>query len=415
MPSEVGTRPGRARRGNGSSASWSGLPAPGKTMGNSQREPGLARFTGPWGLATTGCPRDADLTTGTGTLAAPERSNRMSVTNDTRCDGCGAGLGEPHSPSCPRAVCWRSGEGYQACGRGRQSDKRFPWTGDLEAAFAFQNRYYLGWDLDDYDYWPTYQEGKLVALQVNRVGPGPWRVIETSPQALDLTELSFPLPHLSMQTCDDCVEALVDSPLLARLRVLQLGHTGRDWDAPLDGDSLCDAEDTRALVRLVERMPRATELYLAEAAPKSARLLAATFPPPLRVLLVRSLLPLDLGVLARNESLGNLETLILRQDSIGDPAGPGFHDQFAALVDPPALDRVHTLRLEFPGLDDACCQLLVASRLPKHLRRLWLRGDGITDAGAAALPASGAVQAVGEVVLQWISAPSHWARASIAG
>src|SRR5262249_15572496 len=152
-----------------------------------------------------------------------------------------------------------------------------------------------------------------------------------------------------------------------------LGDTGRGWDAPLDDeDAPCACEDSRALAALVERIPRATELYLAAHVPEPGRVLAATFPPLLKTLQVRSFEPLDLCALARNESLGSLETLILHRDRRWACIWSCYYDQLRTLVNSPALDRVVGLRIDVPALDDACCEVLVASRLLKHLRRLWL-------------------------------------------
>src|SRR5690242_17715648 len=168
----------------------------------------------------------------------------------SKCDGCGSKLGELHAPTCARAICWHCRKHYKECPWNKvASQRQFPWAGELEFVFADWNRHYLGLDLDEYDFWPEYEGGKLVRLTANRVGPGAWNVIETSAQARDLRDLTFPFPHLSLQTCDDCVEALLRSLLLPRLRILQLGETGRGWDANLsDGDALCDGKDTVALV-----------------------------------------------------------------------------------------------------------------------------------------------------------------------
>src|SRR5690349_14181027 len=125
----------------------------------------------------------------------------MFVTEDPKCYGCGAGLGQPHAPDCPAATCWHCGEPWRQCKRNAlREEGPPPWAGDLESVFAGQNRYYIGLDLDEFDYLPTYEGGKLVALRANRVGPGPWHVIETSGQARSLVDLTFPMPHLSMQT-----------------------------------------------------------------------------------------------------------------------------------------------------------------------------------------------------------------------
>jgi hypothetical protein len=318
----------------------------------------------------------------------------MSLSHE-KCRGCGASLGERHSPDCRDAHCWRSRELCAACDHckrcrreGWPEDSPFLYTGELEPVFSFENRHYIGFNLDEYDYEPTFTDGRLTRLLANRVGPGAWHHIETSRQARDLIDLTLHLPHLTLQTGDDCVRALLESPLTPRLRVLQLGDTARSSEAAgVDEDGPCEGEDTEALARLVERMPRAAELYLAIDFPDLSRLLAATFPPPLEVLMIRTYRTLDLGVLARNQSLGRLGTLVLHQERGPEPLGAGFHDGFSALVNSPGLDRVADLRIDVPQLDDECVRALVTSRAFEHLRRLGLNGEGLTDAGAALLAA----------------------------
>jgi len=271
----------------------------------------------------------------------------------------------------------------------------------LESVFGGNNRYHVGLDLEEYDFWPHYENGKLVALAANRVGPGAWHRIESSEQARDLVDLTFQMPHLTEQTGDDCVEALLKSPLLPQLQVFQIGDTGREWNSRLEwSDALCEGNDAEALVRLIERMPRVVELYLAEDLPEPNRVLAATFPPLLKVVLIRTVKSFDLSVLAQNDSLAKLKTLILHEERIEDPIRTGFSEKFGALMDSPGFDSVKKLRLDIPKLDDACCQLLSTSRMLKHLKRLWLRGEGLTDAGAAILAASPEVKELKELTFE---------------
>jgi hypothetical protein len=322
-----------------------------------------------------------------------------SVIEETRCCGCGATLGERHSPDCPEAICWHCARHPRECDLSEAwRPEPYPWAGNLEWVFAAHNRHYHGMDLDEQDYWPFYEGGKLVGLRANRVGPGAWHVIETSKQARDLIDLTFAMPHLSLQTVEDCIHALLRSPLLPHLHVLQLGDTWRGWGATMDDDGAsCEGEDTDALVRLIERAPRVRELYLAVLVPEPNRLLAALFPPLLEVLQVRNDKPFNLGVLARNESLQGLSTLILHQDRGDDSLQPDFHEQFAALVNAPGLAQVDGLRIDIPQVDDACCASLVTSGMLKHLKDLWLEGGGITDAGAEVLAASPEVRSLDEL------------------
>jgi hypothetical protein len=96
----------------------------------------------------------------------------------------------------------------------------------------------------------------------------------------------------------------------------------------------------------------------------------------------------DLSVLARNKSLAALRTMtIVVRDFGGKNAVPikTFRKQFEELVNSSGLARIRELCLGVRNLDDTCCELLVKSPMIKHLRQLRLRGDGITDAGAAIL------------------------------
>jgi hypothetical protein len=336
----------------------------------------------------------------------------MSVSYE-KCGGCGASVGERHRPECPIACCWWWRERCAACRHcersrqeGRVKNSPFTYTGGLEAVFSGQNVHYIG--LNEYDFEPTYTDGRLTGLRANRVGPGAWHHIETSDQASDLIDLTLHRPHLTLQTGDDCVRALLESPLTPHLRVLQLGDTARSSEVALsDEDEPCEGEDTEALVRLIERLPRAAELYLNMLVPDPSRLLAATFPPPLEVLLIRTYRPFDLGVLARNESLERLGTLVLHQERGFQPLGAGFHDGFTALVNSPALDRVADLRIDIPEMDDECVRALVTSRAFEHLRRLGLRGEGFTDVGAALLAACPAARGLEVVDLSPLDSPQN--------
>ncbi len=325
----------------------------------------------------------------------------MSSELRAKCHGCGAGLGEKHSKECTQAICWHCGHPCIVCGCPRLGDYPYPWTGDLECVFADENRRYVGMDFDEFQFWPHYKAGKLVGLRVNRVGPGPWRVIETSSQARGVTELTMPMPHLCMLTADDCVEALLDSPVLPRLQVLQLGETRLGWDGWLgDDEAPCEGERSDALARLVERMRRVRTLRLAALTPEPNKVLAAAFPPLLETLLVRTLRPFDLSVLARNDSLGRLKSLVLHQERLGDDAGGKIAAQFGSLVNSPGLDGVQEeLYIHMLHIDDKCCKALAASRMLKHLQRVALWGKGLTDAGLAVLAASPEVRAMGKVAV----------------
>jgi hypothetical protein len=324
----------------------------------------------------------------------------VTASEERRCRGCAAGIGERHAPDCPGAICWDCGKDRQTCECNRSwQDKRFLFAGALEHVFAFHNRHYV--DLG-YDFLPAFKEGKLVGLEVNRVGPGAWSVIETSQQARDISDLTFRVPHLSLQTGDDCVHALLNSPLLPQLEVLELGDMERGWGAWMDDDHLfpCDVKDTASLVRLIELAPRLEELYLAADVSEPSKLLAARFPPLLKLLQISPFRPLDLSVLAQNQSLGSLEMLILHEDrDPADVAQTDFHEQFAALVNASGFESIENLRIDMPQLDDACCEALVKSAMLKRLQGLWLEGEGITDAGAATLAASPEVRSLEEVRL----------------
>jgi hypothetical protein len=178
-----------------------------------------------------------------------------------KCEGCDARLGEPHFATCKVALCWQTREHCNVCKhcdlQQQQGGQRYPFAGELETVLSLHNAHYFNMDLDEYDFFPRYQRGCLVGLSANRVGPGPWHVIETSSQARHLTDLSFPLPHLSLQTADDCVEALRESPLLPQLCSFQLGDTGRAWSEPMSGENaLAECDNVKGLIAAIEGAPR---------------------------------------------------------------------------------------------------------------------------------------------------------------
>jgi hypothetical protein len=138
------------------------------------------------------------------------------------------------------------------------------------------------------------------------------------------------------------------------------------------------------------------------------------FPPLLKHLQISTLFlqisisefsePLDVSVLAQNQYLGGLETLILHEDrppslNGDDWSQTDFREQFAALVNAPGFERLEDLRLDMPQLNDACCEALVKSTMLKRLRRLWLAGKGITDVGAATLATSQEIRSLEELRL----------------
>src|SRR5437588_394188 len=134
----------------------------------------------------------------------------MTTFELNECPGCGARLGEQHSRNCDTAICWHCGKLSESCEWAQTwFEGPFLYTGGLQSVFEEHNRFYL--EVCDYDYFPYYEQGKLVGLSANRVGPGPWRAIETSVEARDVIDLTTPAPELSMQSCDDCTAALLSS------------------------------------------------------------------------------------------------------------------------------------------------------------------------------------------------------------
>jgi hypothetical protein len=273
--------------------------------------------------------------------------------------------------------------------------KRFPWTGDLEEVFNHEeNTFHVGLiDVLDLDFTPSYKNGKLVRLVANKVGDWTWRKIETSPQARDLSDLAFELPNLNQQTWDDCVAALRGSPLVPGLRVLQLGRMARGWNECHHEDA-GEIERTDALVNLLENALWVDELYLA-LSDVSDRLLCAQFGKTLKVLQMSAYGHINMGALTENDSLTNVNTLILHQ-SWRRNAGTD-RDEFAALVNSANLDNVQDLHIAMEQLDDACCEVLTTSRKLPHLSRLWLHGDGITDIGAVTLVSCPHMQSLREL------------------
>jgi len=316
------------------------------------------------------------------------------------CSGCGVSLGDRHSDACAVGICWKCGETRAGCNCDRNPGRQsFPFNGSyLEELFARKNLYYP--DADEFDFMPTYAAGQMEKLRANRFDPGAWRAIEWQPQTRGLIDFTFASPDLIFQNLDDGAGGLARSGWRQQLRKLQFGKMDRAWDAVTGKDEArCDGDDTQILVDLIEEMHWLRELYLSVDLPDLSPLISATFPRWLEMLHINSFDAVDLGILAAKRSLGLLNSLVIRRPLLAPPAKPDFPTGFQALVNAAICNRVHTLRIEMPEVDDACCQSLVNSPIVKHLERLYLVGNGVTDAGASILAASADVRALKDLWL----------------
>lgn len=325
----------------------------------------------------------------------------MTIVNaNSECGGCGARVGQRHATDCKAATCWHCRKRRKRCNWSPPDGDAFPFTGDLEPVFALANEHHSGLDIDDFDFWPTYnQAGQMVRLRANRGGPGAWHDIEASKQARDLTDLTFALPHLGEQFMEDCAEALLKSRLLPQLEVLQLGNGGREWDGGWVSELAGDAFDALALMSPIELTPRLRELYFVVDVSDGSPVLRAKFPPGLTKLFVGSTGALQLNVLSNNQSAAGLKSLSLSQGAEGDPVGASFQQDFRSLMNTEVLGGVEELHLSMPEIDDACCATLTASRMVRHLRRLYLWGEGITDTGAKTLANCAEIRSLEELYL----------------
>jgi uncharacterized protein (TIGR02996 family) len=186
------------------------------------------------------------------------------------------------------------------------------------------------------------------------------------------------LRKLVLEYYDDAlVEALLESPFLSNLRVLQLGRPMNGLYEP------SDVVEFPLLVELIAKLPRIEELRLFAQRYDAAHLFALDNLTSLRVLQVYYLDELyPLERLADNPALGSLTHLLLHP-----PSFISYIDLVGvrAVVESPHLRSLTHLQLHRSDLGDVGCTEIVTSGILKRLKVLDLRHGEITDAGARIL------------------------------
>src|SRR5262249_44530082 len=150
-------------------------------------------------------------------------------------------------------------------------------------------------------------------LRLNNATTRNLRFIADSPQSRTLTDVTLALPHLSLQSVDEALGALLGWSLLPQIHTAQIGLTSRDWryGAPAESDAAIEGDAPSTLVRLVQQMPALQHLCLAVYYHEMGPILRAAFPPELWVLRLSTWAAIDLGLIAANESLARLRSLAI--------------------------------------------------------------------------------------------------------
>ncbi|HWG45625.1 MAG TPA: TIGR02996 domain-containing protein [Gemmataceae bacterium] len=208
-----------------------------------------------------------------------------------------------------------------------------------------------------------------IVLRNNPFGYGP-RLSRLLPQASE----SRLLRELVLAT----VEKLIPSPLLANLRIFQLGETVDDYQDASNNVWCEDVPD------FVATLPHLEILRLFAHGYDPAKLFALPNLTNLRVLQVYHLLALHpLEVLAENGALGQLTHLLLHPHASLDPLIDLA--SVRALLHSPHLRNLTHLQIRCSDLGDVGCTEIVTSGILKRLNVLDLRHGEITDAGARIL------------------------------
>jgi uncharacterized protein (TIGR02996 family) len=184
------------------------------------------------------------------------------------------------------------------------------------------------------------------------------------------------LRSLVLEYDEGAVEALIHSPFLSNLRVLQLGSRAGE---PKELEPLLKIP----LYKLVAELPRLEELYSFGRVWLTSHLFGLPNLTNLRILHVSQLddrnFPIDL---ASNPALSNLTRLWLRswasRQSL-DLTG------VRAVVQSPHLRALTHLHLHRSDLGDVGCTEIVTSGILKRLKVLDLRHGEISDSGARIL------------------------------
>jgi uncharacterized protein (TIGR02996 family) len=186
------------------------------------------------------------------------------------------------------------------------------------------------------------------------------------------------LRKLILEYDDGLVAALVASPHLLNLRVLQIGGSMNGFI-----DRIGVPRST-ALPAMVEKLPRIEELRLYTCNYAPATLFSLPNLSSLRVLQVYGLAErYPLEVLAGNSAVGNLTHLLLHPQAFIEPLVD--LTGVRAIVNSQHLRCLTHLQLHGSDLGDVGCTEIVTSGILKRLKVLDLRHGEITDAGARIL------------------------------
>jgi uncharacterized protein (TIGR02996 family) len=252
------------------------------------------------------------------------------------------------------------------------------WLGVL-ADYLFPPRDELGWNWSRPIQSPTehhFARGWLDSLAL-RDSAEFGRCTEVGPLLCWAPEARL-LRKLILEYDDGLVEALLVSPFLLNLRVLQVGGSM---------NSLIDrfgATRSPTLPELVGKLPRIEELRLYASHYAPARLFSLSNLSSLRVLQLYCLAErYPLEVLARNPALGNLTHLLLHPQAFIEPLID--LTGVRAIVNSRHLRSLTHLQLHGSDLGDVGCTEIVTSSILKRLKVLDLRHGEITDAGARIL------------------------------
>jgi uncharacterized protein (TIGR02996 family) len=246
------------------------------------------------------------------------------------------------------------------------------WLGEALSAYLLDNR---DDDLPSY-VARRYERGKfhfrrgwLDTLRVNYLTPGMATALAVAP-AVRL------LRGLEISRFDDdraCNLALAASPYLGNLRALDL-----------EGEENLGHSGGEGLVDFVRRLPRLESLLLMVHGVDTEALLGLPTLTHLRQLQVYHVTHYPLALLAGNPSLSNLTHLLLKPHAL-EPGDTDAYIRLAgveALVTSPHLTSLTHLELQLSDMGDEGCAAIARSGILARLEHLSLAHGRITDAGA---------------------------------
>jgi uncharacterized protein (TIGR02996 family) len=185
---------------------------------------------------------------------------------------------------------------------------------------------------------------------------------------------------------DDATLVLRDWPHLANLRVFQFG-----WTSDEEYGDFCHFQchlDGSVILDLVKRMPCLEELYVFASDTPADTIAGLKTLEHLRVLQIYHTHHHSLRRLAENPALSRLEHLLLHPKAAGswsDDLPYLKAAELPALLRSRHLKSLTHLRLRLTDIGDNGCQEIVSSGILKRLKMLDLRHGCISDQGARLL------------------------------